>query len=164
MKTVPTILRAMTKTSAKTDLCGRPFRVCYTRQNAHALTRNVSNHQRSRRFGHLSTPSPRRVPKTASFVSNVANRSTSHQERTLAQGRRADTPANFRKFMRAKDKSQLCLYSNPNFFPLTLHKYPLAMSKLARLLPVTSLDGRQTLTTKELSRNQAVSAETRGPT
>ena len=70
----PTTLRAMAKTSATTELCGKPFSACYTPQTAHSPTGNVSYHQRSRRFGHLSIPSPRRVPMIASFVSNAASR------------------------------------------------------------------------------------------
>ena len=70
----PTTSRAMAKTSASTELCGRPFSASYSPQNAHSLTGNVSYHQRSHRFEHLSKRSQRRVPMIASLVSNVASR------------------------------------------------------------------------------------------
>ena len=46
----PTTLNAMAKTSASTELCGRPFSACYTPQTAHSLTGNVFYLRRSRRF------------------------------------------------------------------------------------------------------------------
>ena len=70
----PTTLRAMAKTSAITELSGRPFSGCYSPQTAQSLTGNVSYHQRSHRFGHLSIRSPKGVPMIASFVSNAASR------------------------------------------------------------------------------------------
>ena len=70
----PTTLKAMAKTTATTELCGRPLNACYTPQIAHSVTGNVSYHQRSHRFGTLSIRSPRRVPIIASHVSNAASR------------------------------------------------------------------------------------------
>ena len=73
-KTTPFHPQGHGKTSATTELCERPFSVCCTPQTAHSLTWNVSYHQRSRRSGHSSIPSLRRILMTASFVSNAVSR------------------------------------------------------------------------------------------
>ena len=106
---------------------------------------------RSRRPGHLSIPSPRRVTMTASFDSKTDSRN--------APWLKADPPAYIRKLVRAKDQTSAT--PNKEKPPLTLQESTLAMGELTRFLPVTSLDDRRMLTMKVRSRNQAVSAETR---
>ena len=107
----PTILRAMAKTSATTELYGRPFSACYTPQTAHSLTGNESYYRRYLRSGHSSIPSPRGVPVTASFVSNVVNRCSVPPGAHL--GSRQTHPRTSRNSLGQKTKLQLCQYRYP---------------------------------------------------
>ena len=98
----PTTLRAMAKTSASMELCGRPFSACYTPQTAHSLTGNVSYHLRSHWFGHINTVTEE-SPHDRFFC--FKRDESLIRPSSSAPWLRADTPAYLRKFVRAKDQA-----------------------------------------------------------